>query len=215
MLKRRQQIFLSINRIGLLLYAPLSAALAVYYLFTGSPLYAAIALFTLVILFAPWGLHRLIAFRDSQLLRLMYNILILIEYTGSVTLKLEHRIPLFHSFCFFYCGFFFCIIALCYFFSFLKTRPQRQCVKIASIFGISAALSSGALWELIRIIAHAAVLHASPTILYISLDLIACLLGAALFLILLLLSVFRQLHTYPLYALEDFLALNIPQNSTM
>lgn len=214
-LKRRQQLFLSINRIGLLLYAPLNAALAVYYLFTGSPLYAALALLTLALLFAPWGLHKLIAFRDSQLLRLLYNILILTVYTGCVVLKLEHRIPLFHQLCYLYCGFFFCIIALCYFFYFLKGHPQRQYVKIASVFGISAALSTGALWELIHIIAHTAVQHVPPTVLHISLDLFACLLGAALFLILLMLSVFRQLHTYPLYALEDFLALNSQQNSTI
>ena len=46
-MRRRQQVFYRINRIFLLLYAPLSIALSIYYLFTGSLLHSILSLFTL------------------------------------------------------------------------------------------------------------------------------------------------------------------------
>ena len=76
-MRRRQQVFYRINRIFLLLYAPLSIALSIYYLFTGSLLHSILSLFTLAWIFLPQMVHHLTHLRPGQLLLFFYCFLIL------------------------------------------------------------------------------------------------------------------------------------------
>ncbi|MDO5784813.1 MAG: hypothetical protein Q4P20_07095, partial [Eubacteriales bacterium] len=56
------------------------------------------------------------------------------------------------------------------------------------------------------------VLKSTVSISDLILDLISCLIGAIIFCILTTLYVRKGIHTYPLYAFEDFAALNVKIN---
>lgn len=208
-MRHRQQLFLSINRIFLLLYAPLSAALSIFFFFTGNVLYATFALFTLLWLTVPQTVHRVLRLRCGQLLCFLYFIFILASYTGGLVLSLETYIPFYQQFIHLFGGFFFCILAAAIFCYCTAQRPNKQNLYFANLFCFCFSLAACVLWELAQAAVTAALLHLSIPVLDFISGLTACLIGASAYCILTVLYCRKNFHTYLLYAFEDFAALNI------
>lgn len=210
-MRQRQQLFLSINRIFLLLYAPLSIALSIFFLFTGNLPYSLLSLGTMIWLILPQLVHKCFHLRTGHLLVFFYLIFILLSYSCGLTLSFHRYIPFYGAFIHLLGGFFFCLIAAAVFCCHTEQRPAKKLLLFSNTFCFSCSLAAGFIWELLQM-AMAAVLQSSVSTSSILLDLIACLLGASVFCILTTLYVRKGIHTYPLYAFEDFAALNIKIN---
>lgn len=208
-MRQRQLLFLSINRIFLLLYAPLSIALGVFYLFTGNIRYAVLSLGTLIWIALPYPLHRVFHLRTGQLLLCFYYAFILLGYSGGVVLSFGSRIPLYDELIHILGGFFFCIIASAAFCCLIKQRPVKKNLWFANIFCFSFSLAAGFAWELIQVAIMSGIVKTSFTASDMVWNFVTCLLGACIYCILTALYVLKGIHTYPLYAFEDFAALNV------
>lgn len=208
-MRQRQLLFLSINRIFLLLYAPLSVALGVYYLFTGNLLHAFLSVCTLFWIFIPYLLRQAAHMRIGQLLLFFYYIFVLLSYSGGIVLSFCARIPLYDKLIYLLSGFLLCIFASLAFCFFMNQRPKKKNLWFANLFCFCFSIAAVAVWKLFQAAVLFLVLHASPEPFGIVCDLLACLLGAVGYCCLTALYVYKDIHAYPLYAGEDFAALNI------
>lgn len=211
-MRRRQQLFLSINRIFLLLYAPLCIALSVFFLFTGNVLYSILSLGTIIWLVLPQLIHKFWHLRTGHLLVFFYLIFILLGYTCGMLLSFRRYIPFYSEFIHLIGGFFFCLTAASIFCYCTKQRPNKKMLLFANLFCFSCSLAAGLIWELLQTAISVFALKSAVSISDLILDLMACLIGAIVFCILTTLYVRKDIHTYPLYAFEDFAVLNIKIN---
>lgn len=208
-MRHRQQLFRSINRILLLLYAPLSVALSVYYLFTGSLSHAMLSICTLFWLALPHIIHHALHFRIGQLLLFFYYIFVLLCYSGGTVLSFSRQILLYDRLMCFVSGFLLCIFAAVFFCCFTRQRPQKQNLRFSNLFCFCFSITVCVVWKLFRIIAMFLLFTTALDAYDIAFDLAFCLLGAAVYCCLTVLWVYKDIHSYPLYAVEDFAILNI------
>lgn len=208
-MRQRQQLFLSINRIFLLLYTPLSVALGVYYLFTGNLIHAMLSVCTVLWLVLPHVIHHTLHLKPGQLLLFFYYVFILFGYSGGIVLSFSQKIPLYDELIYLTGGFLLCIFAAVFFCCFMKQRPKKQNMKFSNLFCFCFAMAVSTVWKLLQITAMLLVLKISPGAYDVVCDLTSCLIGAAVYCCLTALYLYRDIHTYPLYAIEDFSALNI------
>lgn len=209
-MRERQLRFGNINRIIILLYVPLSIALAVFYLFTGNLPCSVLALLTSALICLPIALKKLLHFRQSQLLYFCFLSFLLLYYSGGLVVQLSRHIPFYSELIFFACGFFFAMIGAILFCCLQKERPSGQNLLFRNLFSFSLALASNSLLEVLNILVRVYLLKLPLSVFGIAAELAACMLGAAIVCILALLKERHNIHPYPLYAIEDFTALNIP-----
>ncbi len=207
-LRQRQQLFLSINRILLLLYAPLSVALSVYYLFTGSLLHALLSLCTLFWIALPYIFHRFLHLRIGQLMLFFYMLLILFCYSGGVVLSFSRRIFFYPALSHLLGGFFFAVAAAAMFCIMTQQRRIRH-LWVANLFSFGVSLTVSTVWQLIQIGIAYLLPDTQPSVPALVGNCAACLIGAALFCLLTALQQYKRIHSYPLYAFEDYAALNV------
>lgn len=208
-MRRRQQVFYRINRIFLLLYAPLSIALSIYYLFTGSLLHSILAFITLVWIFLPHLIHQLTHLRPGQLLLFFYCFLILFGYSGGLVLSFGKKIFLYDELIHIYSGFFFCILASALFCYLTKKRANRMNEKFCCIFSLSFSFTAFFIWEALQLLMDIVLMKIHLTILDIVLDGFAWAIGIAVTILCMVIQHRKQIHIYPLYAFEDFSYLNV------
>lgn len=208
-MRRRQQIFYRINRIGLLLYAPLSIALSSYYLFTGSLSRSVLALFTLIWIFLPHLIHHIMHLRSSQLLLSFYYFLILFGYSGGLVFSYGEKIFLYDELIHSYSGFFFCLMAAALFCCLTKQRANRINEKFCYIFSISFSFTAFFIWETLQLMMDLGLLKIPLTISDIILDGVFWTLGVAVTIVCMFIQHHKKIHMYPLYAFEDFSYLNV------
>ncbi len=208
-MRQRQQLFLSINRIFLLLYAPLSVALGVYYLFTGNLTHAMLSVCTLFWLVLPYVVHHALHLRPGQLLLFFYYIFILFCYSVGIVLSFFSKIRLYDELIYFAGGFLLCIFASTFFCLFMKQRPKKQNMRFSNLFCFCFSITVIAIWKLFQTTAMFLIFKNAPGTYDIVCDIASCLLGGAVYCCLIALYVYRDIHTYPMYAVEDFAALNI------
>ena len=208
-MRRRQQVFYRINRIFLLLYAPLSIALSIYYLFTGSLLHSILSLFTLAWIFLPQMVHHLTHLRPGQLLLFFYCFLILFGYSGGLVLSFGTNIFLYDELIHSYSGFFFCLLAAALFCYLTKERANRINEKFCYIFSISFSFTAFFIWESLQLLMDIGLMKIQLTISDIVLDGFAWALGIGIMILCMFIQYHKQIHIYALYAFEDFSYLNV------
>lgn len=205
----RQQVFYRINRIFLLLYAPLSIALSIYYLFTGSLLHSVLSLFTLIWIFLPHLIHHVTHLRSSQLLLFLYGLLILFGYSGGLVLSFGTKLFLYDELIHSYSGFFFFLLASALFCYLTKKRANRINIHFCYIFSISFSFTAFLIWEFLQLLIDIGLMNLPLTISDIVLDGFAWTFGIAIVIACMFIQHRKQIHIYPLYAFEDFSYLNV------
>lgn len=208
-MRQRQQRFLSINRIIVLLYGPLSVALGVFYLFTGDLLRAVLSLCALLWLCLPNVLYRVFHIRPSQLLHTFYLIFLLLGYTGGLVLMLSQRSQLYDLLVHLQGGFFCSLLAAAVFCSFTQQRSIKKDLGFSNLFCFCFSLVAGMFGEILQFAFTFWMMNATFVVMDTVWDFIECLAGVVLYCILTALYVHKNIHTYPLYSFEDFAALNI------
>lgn len=208
-MRKRQQFFLSINRIVTLLYVPLSIALGIFYLFTGDLYHAVLSWCTLIWLFLPYVIHRIFHLRYAQLLLTLYFLFVLISYSGGIVLSFRYRIAYYDQMIHVFSGFFFAVAASAAFCKLMKQRSLKKNLGFSNLFCFCFSLAMGALWELLQIAVAFWTVKSTVSISATAWDIIACLCGIAIYCVITGLYAYKGIHTYPLYAIEDFAALNI------
>lgn len=196
----------------LLLYAPLSIALSVFFLFTGSLLYSILCLGTIIWLILPQLIHKFFHLRTGHLLVFFYLIFILLGYSFGLVLSFHRYIPFYGEFIHLLGSFLFCLIAASIFCYHTKQRPNKKQLFFANLFCFSLSIAVGLILELLQTAISIILLKATVSVPDLIFDLIACLLGATIFCILTTIYVRKNIHTYPLYAFEDFATLNVKIN---
>ena len=211
-MRQRQQLFLSINRIFLLLYAPLCIAWSIFFFFTGSLLYSVLSLVTIFWLFFPQLIHKVLHIRTAHVLVFFYLLFVLLGYSFGLVLRVQRFIPFYGELIHLLGGFFFSVTAAALFCCYTNQRPAKKHLFFANVFCFSCATVCGVIWELLQTAVCSFLLHTDIAVRDLALDLIACMIGAGILCILTFLYARKDIHTYPLYAFEDFAALNIKIN---
>lgn len=209
-MRNRQMQFAAVNRIYILLYAPLSAALAIFYLFTANLTDAVLSLLTIPCILLPFAVQKLFKLRRSQLLLFFYLLFLTLYYSGELVVRIPQRFSAYSALTHLYSGIFFAIMGIITFSMLQKERPKNHDVLFCNIFSLSMAVASNAMLELLNILVQTYVLGHVIPIFAIAVNFGACIAGAVLLCILSFLNRSRGIHTYVLYAVEDFTALNIP-----
>lgn len=208
-MSHRQQVFYRINRVFLLLYAPLSIALSIYYLFTASLLQSILSLFTLIWIFLPLLVHHLTHVRPGQLLLFFYGLLILFGYSGGLVLSFGTKLFLYDELIHIYSGFFFCLLASALFCYLTKKRANRINSTFCYIFSVSCSFTAFIIWESLQLLIDMGLMKQQLSISDIVLDGFAWAFGIVIVIICMFIQYHKQIHIYPLYAFEDFSYLNI------
>lgn len=208
-MRHRQRLFLSINRIFLLLYAPLSIALAIYYLFTGSLIRSILALYTLFWIFLPYIVHYFVHLRPGHLLLSFYCILILFGYSGGLVLSFGKYFFWYDQLIHVYSGFFFCLLAAAVFCFFTKKRVNQMNQKFCYVFCISFSFTAFLMFEVLQLIMDTVIMKVQFMLSNLIADFIAWAIGIAILIACMAINHRKKIHAYPLYAFEDFACLNV------
>lgn len=136
------QICLTVCRILVLLYIPLSLLLAISMLFTAQPVCSLLALLTIPLIALPQIISRLARSKRSYRLRLLYEITLLIWFTGCYVLRFGSRIPGYALFAHIILGCFLVLPGLVFPCCVLSTpshpTDSRLCLAFAALFSIGA-----------------------------------------------------------------------------
>ncbi len=208
-MRERQQLFLSINRIVSLLYGPLSIAFGVFYLFTGDLLRCILSLCTLLFLFLPQMIRQAFHFRYAHLLLALYFLFILVSYSGGLIFSLSYRALIYDLCVHLFDGFFFAVAAAAIFYTCTGQCSCSENFGFCTTFCFCFSFSVNVLWELLQILVVFLEKHVLISVPALCADLLICLLGALIYCILTALYTYKGIHTYPLYATEDFVTLNV------
>ena len=214
-MRQRQHLFLNITRIILLLYIPFSISLGIYYLFTGNIFYSFLSFLTPFWLCLPQTLPRMLKIRHGYVLLFFYYLFITISYSGGYVLSLNKFSSVYGVSAHFITGLFLCMLSLTGLLFYSKQKLTKQNYWLSSIFSASCAISITLLLEIVTILLNLLLHYPTVRPIMILCNLSAAIFGAVVFCILTFLSVFKHIHTYPLYAFEDFLSLNVKSSVTI
>lgn len=209
-MRDRQTWFAAVNRIYILLYVPLSFALAVFYLFTANLTNAVLALLTVLCIAVPLAMRKLLHVRHSQLLLFLYLLFLSLYYSGELVLRISRRFSLYSILTHVYSGGFFAIMGVVVFSVLQKERPKNHNILFCNIFSLSFAVAFNAVLEILNILIQTYLFGHVIPIAVVAMNFGVCIAGAVLLCVLYFLSRTHGIHTYVLYAAEDFAALNIP-----
>ena len=214
-MRQRQHLFLNITRIILLLYIPFSIALGIYYLFTGNIFYAFLSFLTPVWLCLPQALPRMLKIRHGYLLLFCYYLFITISYSGGYVQSLNKFSSVYGISAHFITGFFLSMLSLTGLLFYARQKLNKRTYWFSSIFSFACSISVTLLLEIVTILLNLLLHYPVVPPIMVLCNLSASIFGAIIFCVLTFLSVFKHIHAYPLYAVEDFLSLNVKSSVTI
>ncbi|MGN1013922.1 MAG: hypothetical protein ACI4PM_01035 [Butyricicoccus sp.] len=207
-MKDEQQTYLMICRMIVLLYVPLSVACAISFFFTADLRSSALALFTIVFIMLPEITEKLLHWKKSFPLNLLYFGMILICYTGNLVFRLGRWIPCYDPFCHVITGIFFVIVGLLIPCTRYPVARKRSHAKLVCSFGFLFSVFVGLLFALGELVFYLLPSTASPNALYIFIDLCTVLLSAGVFTFLLYHFPHHRIMKLPVQAITIFVKRN-------
>lgn len=185
-MEKREQKFKSINRILIVASILFAIGMAIYNMFYSTPYYIMLSLCTLPMICIPFLAYWVLRLKPVPSLTFAALVFILLAYGVGMVLDGFHTIPLYDKVVHLLSGVFFALIGLLVFYLLKKDKKIAPSDWPGAVYCcISFAALSAVLWEILEFILNLILKNDAQNVLTTGvndtmLDMIACLIGAIL-----------------------------------